>query len=278
MSPLKISTAIAAAVFFAHASFAATVLTDSNGTTVAAQTADGNAVQLNEGDEILAGTDLHLSKDQSVTVSTDTGMNVVADQGAKVKVSNDDDGVPLFEVALGEVRAFLSPTEPKPAVPAPRLRVTTPGAVVGVRGTDFVVNSAQGGTDVHTLEGTVEVAGSREDLKAGRTTPLGQGEGVEGVHAGAPMVKKTFNRDEFMNRFNKRHPQLAKLHARAETRRARFKGALREPRQQNFKNWQEHRQQMRARRQQSAQHFLKAHPVAAKWRERKKNLRNEKQK
>jgi hypothetical protein len=192
--------------------------------------ADGKTRVLPEGERILTGDVLRTGPGISLRIAFESEAQVLVTPGSELSVvdEREDEGgdkIPSLELRRGEVRALVPPSsEPRPAEkpaasPAPvrrepfRFIVRSRAAVMGVRGTDFIV--AAPGEDelsVHTLSGAVEVASEpaklyrREgvDVPAGRfTTAFGGGRGVNRARA--------FDPGSYLLRFHERHPKLQSL-------------------------------------------------------------------
>ena len=125
--------------------------------------------------------------------------------------------------------AKAPPTAPPSSAPAaaPPLKffIKTNAAVMGVRGTEFVVDhDDKAGSEVHTLDGTVDVAANEEDLSAGRGRRVEALQQLRADKRGLGQPTK-FERAAFERTRGKRHGIAADLGRRAvrspEERRAR---------------------------------------------------------
>ena len=63
----------------------------------------------------------------------------------------------IFRVISGKIRAQINKSRRQ------KIRVATPNAIIGVKGTDFVVSYEDGKTRVATMEGLVNLASSATD-------------------------------------------------------------------------------------------------------------------
>ena len=90
--------------------------------------------------------------------------------------------------------------------------VRTKAAVMGVRGTDFAVNTDADGAaaEVHTLEGQVDVAKDDKSLFSGKGMAVKADQFVK-ANRGAISVPKAFDRAGFLNALKGRQPDLPDL-------------------------------------------------------------------
>ena len=109
------------------------------------------------------------------------GVTIVAENGARFTLQ-DRDGNGRVDSAELSSRALLIEVPKKPG--GNRFQVITPQAIAAVRGTRWVVDSAEGKTSVFVVNGQVRVA-----RRAGRGIVLGSGEGVD-VEAIGPLTLK----------------------------------------------------------------------------------------
>jgi hypothetical protein len=88
-----------------------------------------------------------------------------------------------------------------PAASKPKFLVRTKSAVLGVRGTDFVVTTslANETTQIHTLEGLVDVARNEVSLLSGQGAPLGEGQFLEASPTKGLSAPQLFNKQEFLD-------------------------------------------------------------------------------
>lgn len=242
LRPLKLI--ILSLFLIGGSAYSATVMTDVDGHSVTATSPEGQGIVINEGDEVTDGTVVNVASGQSVTMATDTGMEVLVGQNSQVKIGSDDE--PIFELLKGEIRSFISDDKDKEK--RPRLRIQTRDAIVGVRGTDFVVSSIGLGTDLKALDGQVVVAKSKEAMSRGETTAVGPGESINGMRPGRIFQKEKFNRDEFLKSFASRHPRLAALKERAGRRRLVFHDVIAKKRAARRQRREEIREEIREER------------------------------
>jgi len=88
----------------------------------------------------------------------------------------------------------------------------TKSAVMGVRGTDFVVTADQEKktSELRTLDGEVHVAKDEKTLNDGKGIPVLQNQMTQ-MSPGSIQAPVSFNRDEFMKKLSTSQPDLAKL-------------------------------------------------------------------
>jgi hypothetical protein len=122
---------------------------------------------------------------------------------------DETDGTQWNRLKNGMVRGLIT----KPPIPLSKAKflIRTRAAILGVRGTDFVMtldpvtNAAQ----VHTLEGSVEVALNEEALLRGKGTVVGEGKFVDAA-SGKIEVPESFNKGEFLKSFDADMPSAGK--------------------------------------------------------------------
>jgi FecR protein len=193
---------------YIESTFAQAIVTDIDGGLLQVIAPDGAQRTVSEGDRLEVGTKLTVPNKVTITLSYETGMDVL-------------------QLIYGELRSFLSVDKPamtSDQAPATKFIIKTPTAVCGVRGTDFSVLSIAGATDVWTLEGEVAVAKDLVSYKAGNIASLKKGEFFEKIRPTQNFKKiivKKFKRDAFLKDFSLKHPRAAKLRDRAKLRRAK---------------------------------------------------------
>lgn len=139
------------------------------------------------GEKLFSGALVHTGSDGKARIAYPNGDQINVAPGTAVKVDREDaqDGTAQSEldVKYGKVRAFAS----KRKVGAVQFKVRTPGAVAGVRGTDFTVgyNPSGNESEVSVLRGEVVV----QDDKKTQSVPVKAGDALK-VEV-PPAVKTT---------------------------------------------------------------------------------------
>jgi|GEM_PF-5090869 len=99
------------------------------------------------------------------------GSKLLIGRASEMEIQDSKNGVQYNELKSGEVRGIIA--KPRglvlPNAP-PRFVIRSRSAVMGVRGTDFVMNLDEelAKTELHTLEGTVELASDEATLMQGK--------------------------------------------------------------------------------------------------------------
>jgi hypothetical protein len=91
--------------------------------------------------------------------------------------------------------------------------IRTNSAVMGVRGTEFVVDQGADGTsNLHTLQGQVAMAKSEKDLETpGHFTAVGPGKtSYLRRSMSAPAPVQSFDRKAYLAELSRTHPGIAK--------------------------------------------------------------------
>ena len=141
------------------------------------------------------------------------GSQLLLGENSELQIQLPEAGAPMAELQKGSVTAKVT----KAATPgAPyKLFIKTNAAVMGVRGTEFVDDHdpAAGKTELHTLEGRVEVGSSREEVGAGKGRGVEADQTLHADRAGVSRVEK-FDRVAFIKHRQERHPHAHRLDRR----------------------------------------------------------------
>jgi hypothetical protein len=166
---------------------------------------------LQPGDQVRTG-------DGSARVAFPNGSLLTMAEKTQVTLESPDPAAPTaHSVSMddGEVHVQV----PHTSSTDHKFLIKTKTAIMGVRGTEFVVSQAGAESELHTLNGQVEVAGSREELAQGKGRPVRSLEALRATRAGFSPVAK-FRRADFLKALHQRHPRLAHVYKR-KPRRAR---------------------------------------------------------
>src|SRR5271167_3293958 len=119
--------------------------------------ADGLTRTVQQGEEFEYGDEL-MTGLAAVRIAYADGSQVLLPKGATAKLQKSE-----LDLEDGEVRTLVEPAAEGPGTtggqPSHKFIIRTPTAVLGVRGTDFVVASRGTQTSVHTVDGVVDIAG-----------------------------------------------------------------------------------------------------------------------
>jgi len=157
--------------------------------------------ELAVGHDISYGSTVRTGPSNTVTISYPDGSLLAIDSDSRVEIQERAGGTQNNSLHSGQVRGSVAKLKPSDIVPKkPRFVIRTKAAVMGVRGTEFVVGVDPGGfaTQIHTLEGTVEVAADEGGLLSGGGTPVKTGEYIEASGNGI-SPPKPFKREQFLN-------------------------------------------------------------------------------
>ncbi|HTL11766.1 MAG TPA: FecR family protein [Bdellovibrionota bacterium] len=148
------------------------------------------------------------------------GSRVLLGAGARARVGLTSEGAPALVVDQGDTRIQVPPAattdadkkegeKPKGVVRPFRFMVRTRSAVMGVRGTDFVVTQALQGaqSSVHTLEGVVTTAANPAALQAGQGAAIAAGQTVSATAQGLSAVT-AFDKAAFIQELAARNPAM----------------------------------------------------------------------
>ncbi|MBM4343104.1 MAG: FecR domain-containing protein [Deltaproteobacteria bacterium] len=165
----------------------------------------GKAEVADEGDELQAGDRLQVGAKAAARILFGDGTHVTLSGGCDAEVARPLAGASGLVLHRGNLSATVAkpptPVAVKPSAAADlRFYIKTNAAVMGVRGTEFVVDHDDAaGTKVHTLHGRVEVARSDDDLHLGRGVRLGPADRLRadktGIGKPGRFDKAAFGRD-----------------------------------------------------------------------------------
>jgi hypothetical protein len=155
------------------------------------------------GEEIFGGERIKTGKEATATILYADGSKVVIKPESEFQVEENVKGTQWNRLRSGQVRGVIQKTEgsSEGSAPArPRFLIRSKTAVMGVRGTDFVMALGKGMASVHTLEGAVEVAKTEAAVLGGQGTAVGAGQMVEATSSGI-TAPKPFNTEQFLKSF-----------------------------------------------------------------------------
>lgn len=161
----------------------------------------GKELRARAGDTVEVGDLVRTSDGQRATIlyADGTRLDVLPSSELRL-VPKGEDGSQAQELIQGAVRGVVT-RGPAGAAARPKHRFTlrSRAAVMGVRGTDFVMTLVTGAekATVHVIEGTVDVAADAGALAAGKATPVQAGAFVEATPAGVG-VPQAFDPAKFL--------------------------------------------------------------------------------
>jgi len=184
---------------------------------------------LDKGDNVTvpAGTSLRLGYENGaeVLITENSSIKTVIDENLK-----DDSETPMIDLLNGKIQAFFN-NESKTPSKKYKFIIKTKNSVMGVRGTEFVLEHDGEKSSLHTTEGSVDFSENRESLREGNLKKVSKGNFIQRNKKEKIGKSKKFDRDKFMKKFRDSHPRLAKLRERAKEgrksgkRREKFKKA-----------------------------------------------------
>jgi hypothetical protein len=180
-------------------------------------TADGQVRSVQQGEELEYGDEL-LTGQASARVAYSDGSQVLLASGAAAKLQKSE-----LNLEEGEARTIVEPAAQNPNTntggqpPPHKFIIRTRTAVIGVRGTDFVVSSQGSQTSVHTVDGVVDIAGDEASLRQGRGQSVAPGQYSEANGSGPPSPPQKYDVSKYLGSFHQRHPRLAALHEAAKS-------------------------------------------------------------
>ncbi len=162
--------------------------------------------EISAGAEIETGERIKTGSTTSATIRYPDGSKIVVATQSEYKVEEKTEGIQWNQLKAGSVRGIITKTT-IPASTKPRFIIRNKAAVLGVRGTDFIMGLSQGGmsSQVHTLEGSVEVAKDEISLLSSNGTVVNEGNFVEVSPKTGVSIPQSFDKAEFLKSFNSQH-------------------------------------------------------------------------
>lgn len=150
------------------------------------------------------GTMIKTGAHSFVQLKYPDGTKVSIGAKSKMVTESGNPGMKSLELKFGRINAKVHKQESQDI----HFRVKTKSATMGVRGTQFFVNSTKtGDTSTHVINGRVDVASDDAALLAGKGKPVLHDEYVE-VQSGKVSESKKFNAREFLNQMKAEQPEL----------------------------------------------------------------------
>ncbi|MGK5082651.1 FecR family protein [Bdellovibrionota bacterium FG-1] len=180
------------------------------------------------GAKLVKGDQLETNASTSLRLVYGDGTQLMIGRSSGVEILGEKSAAQSTHLAHGEVRAIVKPeTSGKKKI---KYVVRTKTMTMGVRGTDFSVNTGADGqsTQMHTLDGQVDVAKDEQSVLSGKGLAVKRDQFVEAT-GGKISVPKTFDRDQFMNTLKQRQPDLpglASLAPKSQEELEKLKGKL----------------------------------------------------
>ncbi len=137
----------------------------------------GKVVKLKEGDALESGDELTTDGRTAVDLRLEDETLIRVGVNSSYRVQEDSKlHMLVHRLLAGVVRVLVKPTDHDKKDAALKFRMSTPEGTIGVRGTEFVVLSGGGKTEVKGLDGEVVFGPVNADLtKAGDFVTIGRG-------------------------------------------------------------------------------------------------------
>ena len=177
---------------------------------------NGAATQAVEGDELQEKDRVKTGADNSVRITYPDGSAVIMGSSTVLEVEAPDGGASSAQLISGTIQAVVAKQKGAQNSGSPhKFFIKTDSAVMGVRGTEFVVENSPGteGTSLHTLDGTVDVGKDVQSVRNGQGSAVTKNQMIEANGKGISQPR-AFDRRAFMQRFRKTHPRVAAIAAR----------------------------------------------------------------
>jgi hypothetical protein len=187
----------------AHAHVAPVIESTEGERVVTIRSADGVMRVGRIGTSIEFGDTLKTGPRTSVKVRYPDGSKLLIAPSTEMLIAQSSARSYEYDLARGRVRGLIQ----KQSGSKKQFYFKTKAAVMGVRGTDFVMEATQvtarAPTEVHTLQGVVEVAENMELLKSGQGVPLGAGESIAADTRRLGEVQ-AFDREAYLSQMKSR--------------------------------------------------------------------------
>lgn len=181
----------------------------------------GLVVDLKEGDEILPGDELN-SQSECVRVVFADRSEIVLSKNTEiefVKTKFDESKILSEKLQIVKIKSgLLQVRVRKPEETEPKIKfiIQTPQSVVGVKGTEFLVQVSPGAlTEVNVLEGSIYSLATNEltdsDLKKLLKQDLISSNERIHIYSDKRLEKLKLNRFEYLKSLNQVHPDMYKL-------------------------------------------------------------------
>lgn len=144
-------------------------------------------IPLKSGQRFPFGSVLTTGSESSIVVLFPDDSRLIIHADAEVKVEEWTGSLQAARLRSGQIRASVPPKKrPETGKGRVRFLVRTKAAVLGVRGTEFVMDydSVLESLKVHALSGSVEVARDEDELFADQGIQVGAGQGLEASSKG----------------------------------------------------------------------------------------------
>ncbi len=157
---LLLSVLIGSASYADDTSCSGALIDDNSAQTARLRHAAGDEEIALEGVVMIPGDTLTTGSDSTIDLSLCDGSQIRVGPNSEYFLDQTNDTSAVTELLRGSVRARVTPsTTPSDTV---RFQVRTPTGVIGVRGTEFIVEENDGESQLFTLEGEVLYGG--EDM------------------------------------------------------------------------------------------------------------------
>jgi hypothetical protein len=153
------------------------------------------------GERVRVGERIRTDAKTKVTLSYPDGSLLVIYPNSDLEIEKPKDGVQSNQLRGGDVQGSIEKVPPPKDGSQTKVKfiIRTKTAVMGVRGTEFVVgyNAVSGLSSFHTLTGTVEVASSPAQLLGGSGVAVSGGQFVSATETGISAIQP-FNTSTFL--------------------------------------------------------------------------------
>ncbi len=158
--------------------------------------------EIRPGSEIKVGEKIKTGPHFSAVIRYSDGSQIILTPHSDFTLEEQTHETQWNRLRAGKVRGIITKTK-IPSSSKPKFMIRNKAAVLGVRGTDFVMSITPGaqGTQIHTLEGSVEVAQNEVALFNGKGTLVPEGQTVESTPKGISQPH-SFDQNQFLESFN----------------------------------------------------------------------------
>ncbi len=176
---------------------------------VVVKSANGTSKPAARGLEIQVGDHIKTGPSASAKIRYPDGSKLLVGRGTEVEIQENNGETQFNKVYSGYVRGLIRKAGQPDKTKPPRFIIRSRTVVMGVRGTDFILDQ-QKNLEIHTLDGTVEVAPTENALMSGKgvSVPRGQMIDAEGSKIHDPIP---FDRELLEQALAQSQPDLSSM-------------------------------------------------------------------
>jgi hypothetical protein len=168
-------------------------------------------ISAEEGDSLKDNDRVETGAQSSARIAYPDGSALILGRQSTLEIESPLNGAPASKLLSGMVQAVIekSKTTGTQASGSHKFFISTPSGVVGVRGTQFIVefSEAKNVTEMHALSGVVDMARDPKELESGNGVSIHESEVIS---AGKDDMSHPtpFDQKEFLASLSKTEPEV----------------------------------------------------------------------